>query len=93
MRRRRAFAVREEAALQARPVVLMDDVDGVLPALDLRGVEFAQVQDLALNGASAMHAQTFAHRVVNMLFAVFATDASFEEHAWERYPGFPLGNR
>ena len=47
----------------------------------LAGVQFAQMQDLPLDGAPGVHAQTLAHRVVDMLFAVLAPDSLLEEHA------------
>jgi hypothetical protein len=87
-----ALAVGEKAALEALAVLFADDGDGPLPALDLRGVEFAEVEHLPLDGAPAMHAEAFAHRVVNMLFAVFVADTSFEEHARQRYSATAVVN-
>lgn len=49
------FAVGEELTLVAR-AVLVQHVEGVLPGVVLRGVEFAEVEQLALHSAAAMHA-------------------------------------
>jgi hypothetical protein len=80
-RRRGALAVGEEPALEQLAVVLVDEVQRVLPTAFLTRVEFAQVQDLALDGAPAVHPQAFAHRIVDMLLAVLAPDASLQKHA------------
>lgn len=62
-------------------VVFVDDINGVLPALFLAGVEFAEMEDLALDGAPVVNAQAFAHRVIDMVFAVYVADTSFQKHA------------
>ena len=61
-------------------VVFVNDIKGVLPALFLTGVEFAQVEDLALDGAAIVDAPAFAGRVVDVVLAVFVPDTSFQKH-------------
>lgn len=39
------------------------------------------MEDLALDDAGATDAQAFEDRVANLLFAVFAADTAFQEHA------------
>ena len=78
----RPLAICEEPALQPSPVrIPINDLQRVLPALHLRRVEFAKVKHLALDDATTMHTEALAHRVVNVIFAIFASDTSFEEHA------------
>ena len=76
----RLVAVGEEAQLAAL-AVLVQDVKGVLPGPELGGVEFAQVEDLALDDAMATDAQTLADRIVAVRLAVFRAGATFEKHA------------
>jgi hypothetical protein len=57
--------------------VLVQDVNGVLPSLELGGVEFAQVEHLALDDALAADAQAFTDRVVDVGLAVFGAGAAF----------------
>ena len=80
-RRRAAFAIGEQPALEQLAVVLADDIQRVPPTALLAGAEFAQVQDLALDRAPAVHPQAFAHRIVDMLLAVLAPDPLLQEHA------------
>jgi hypothetical protein len=65
--------------LAALPV-LVQDVDGVLPGIELGGVEFAQVEHLALDHAVAADAQAFADRIVGVTLAVFGAGATLEKH-------------
>jgi len=62
-------------------IIAVNDLQRALPALDLRRVQLAKVQDLTLDDAPAMHAQALAHRLVDVVFSVFVADTSFEEHA------------
>lgn len=73
-------AVGEEAQLSGLSV-LVQDLNRVLPGSELGGVEFAQVEHLALDHAVAADAQTFADRVVSVSLAVLGAGAPFEEHA------------
>ena len=73
-------AVGEEAQLAALPV-LVQHVQGVLPGIQLGGVEFAQMEHLALDDALRADAQTFADRIVGVGLAIFGAGAAFEEHA------------
>ena len=73
-------AVGEKAQLAALPV-LVQDVNRVLPGIELGGVEFAQVEHLTLDDAVATDAQTFADRVVGVRLAVFGAGALFNKHA------------
>ncbi|HUG11236.1 MAG TPA: hypothetical protein VMM36_09495 [Opitutaceae bacterium] len=74
-----ALAVCEEPAPVAR-AILVEHIERVLPGIVLGRVQFAQVQKLSLHGAAAMHAQTLAHRIVDVLLAVFLPRASLQEH-------------
>ena len=71
-------AVGEEAQLAAL-AVLVQDVDRVLPGIELGGVEFAQVEHLALDHAVAADAQALADRVIDVGLAVFGAGAPFDE--------------
>ena len=73
-------AIGEEAQWAAL-TVLVQDVNGVLPGLELGGVEFAQMEHLALDDALAADAPAFADRVVDVGLAVFGAGAAFEKHA------------
>ena len=73
-------AVGEEAQLAAL-TVLVQDVNRVLPGIQLGGVEFAQMEHLALDHAVAADAQAFADRIVGVGLAVFGAGAPFEKHA------------
>lgn len=73
-------AVGEEAQLPAL-TVLVQDVNGVLPGIQLSGVEFAQMEHLALDHAGPADAQTLADRIVGVGLAVFGAVAAFEKHA------------
>lgn len=73
------IAIGEEPELAAL-AVLVQDVNGMLPGIELSGVEFAQVQNLALENPTAVDAQTFADGVVDVLLAVFGAGAAFEKH-------------
>jgi hypothetical protein len=46
-----------------------------------QGPRFAEMKHLALDHAPTVDAQALAHRVVDVVFAVFVPDTSFEEHA------------
>lgn len=59
----------------------MKDLDGPLPGVVLGGVEFAQVEDLALDDAVAAEAEAFADGVEGVGLAIFAAGAAFEKHA------------
>ena len=73
-------AVGEEAELKAL-AVLVEDVNGMLPGIELGDVEFAQVEHLALDDAVAAEAQTFANGIVDVGLAVLGAEAPFEKHA------------
>ncbi len=70
-------AVGEEAELAA-PAVLVQDINRVLPGIELGGVKFAQMEHLALADAIAADAQAFADRVVSVRLAVLGAGAPFE---------------
>lgn len=70
----------EEVQLTAL-TVLVQDVKGVLPGVQLGGVEFAQMEHLALDHALAADAQAFADRIPGVGLAVFDAGAAFEKHA------------
>jgi len=74
------LAVGEEAQLAAL-TVFVQDVNRVLPGIQLGGVEFAQMEHLALDHALATDAQAFADRIVGVGLAVFGAGAPFEKHA------------
>ena len=57
--------------------VPVQDVNGVLPGIELGGVEFPQMEHLALDDAVATDAQTFADRTVGVGLAVFGARAAF----------------
>mgnify|MGYP000661908548 CR=1 FL=1 len=73
------LTIGEEAELTVL-AILVQDVNGVLPGIELGGVELAQVKDLALEDAMAVDAQTFADGVVGVRLAVFGAGAAFEKH-------------
>jgi hypothetical protein len=74
------LAVGEEAQLMAL-AVLVEDINRVLPGSELVGVEFAQMEHLALDHAVAADAQAFADRIVGVGLAVLGAGAPFEKHA------------
>jgi hypothetical protein len=78
-RGRAAVAVGEESSLVTR-AVLVQHVERVLPGVELCGVEFAKVQNLALDDSPAVYPQAFADRIISVALAVFVADAAFEEH-------------
>lgn len=62
--------VGEEAQLAAL-AVLVQDINRVLPAIQLGGVKFAKVQNRTLDDASATDALAFAVGVAGMRLGVF----------------------
>jgi len=81
-------AVGEEAELAALPV-LVQDINRVLPRVELGGVEFAQVEHRTLDHAVATDAQAFADRIVGVRLAVFGAGATFEKPSAARIPRCP----
>ena len=77
-----AVAVGEEAQLVAL-AVFVEDFEGALPGVELGGVEFAEVEDLALDDAGGADANGFADGVVGVGLAVFGAGAGLEIHAGE----------
>ena len=78
-RGRAAGGVGEQPPLVTR-TVFVQHREGVLPRIVLVRVQLAQMQKLALDRASAMHAQALADRVIRVVLAVFASGAPLEEH-------------
>jgi hypothetical protein len=64
-------AVGEEAQLAAL-AVLMENVDGALPGIEPDGVEFAQMEHLALDHAVAADAQAFTDRKAGWVLPALA---------------------
>ena len=64
----------------------MQDINGVLPGIELGSVEFAEVEDLALDNAITTDAQTFANGIVSVRLAVFGAGAVFEKHSAANLP-------
>jgi hypothetical protein len=79
------IAVGEEAELTAL-TVLVEDVNGVLPGIELGGVEFAEMEHLSLDDDVAADAETFADGVVSVSLAVFGAGATFEKHDAVKIP-------
>lgn len=77
--RPRAFPIGKEPPLMAR-TILVQRLERVLPRIVLRGVEVAQVQQLALHRAPAVHPQALANRILDVLLAVFKPRTSLQEH-------------
>jgi len=73
-------AVGEEAQWAAL-TVLVQDVNRVLPGIELGGVAFAQMEHLTLDDALAADAQAFADRIAGVRLAVLGAGAPFEKHA------------
>jgi septum formation inhibitor MinC len=48
----------------------VNHVHGVLPRIELRGGQLAEVQDLTLHNAVAADAETFADGVIDVGFAI-----------------------
>jgi hypothetical protein len=59
---------------------LLDHLDGRLPALDLRGGEFAQGQQPSLDDPLSAQAYAFAQRVVDVRLIVFVDDVALQKH-------------
>jgi len=74
--------VGEEAELTGL-AVFVEDGEGALPGVELGGVEFPEVKDLALDDAGGADAQGFADGVVGVGLAVLGAGAGLEIHARE----------
>jgi hypothetical protein len=79
IRRRSPFPIGKEPVLPAAPF-LLHYLDRTLPALDLRGVEFAQRQQPSLDDPLRAEAHAFAQRVVDVLLVVFVDDVALQKH-------------
>jgi hypothetical protein len=66
--------------------VLVEDVQGVLPGIELGGVEFAQMEKLALDDAVAADAEAFADGVIDVGLAILGAGAAFEKHRAVQIP-------
>jgi hypothetical protein len=74
------MAVGEEPEWAALAVPV-EQVNRVPPGIELGGVEFAQVEHLALDHAVTTGARAFADGVVAVGLADFGARAAFEKHA------------
>ena len=77
---KRAAVVGKQGELARRFGAVGEGFDGAHPAGALAVVEFAEVQQLPLNHASAAHATVFDDAPVAMLLAVFAAGPRAQEH-------------
>ena len=79
------IAIGEKPEL-ATLTILVQHVNGVLPGIELCGIEFAQVQHLALDHARPADAETFADGIISVRLAVFGARATFEKHNAAKLP-------
>ena len=71
--------VGEETELLALAIFL-ENFDGTLPLLELRGVEFAEIEHTALQDASFGESNALGQGIIDVLLTVFVPDMSLEEH-------------
>jgi len=69
---RRSVRLGKERDLLWRVLVLAEEFDGFAPGGFLHAIEFAQVEDVALDDALVGQTTIFDHAPVKMFFAIFA---------------------
>jgi hypothetical protein len=64
----------------------VEDVHGVLPGVELGGVQFARLEHLALDHAVATDPQAFTDRIVSVSRPIFGASAPFKKQAGRLSP-------